>query len=89
MTTWSVVHRGDLFLSADFLTPWKRWPHQVVAEPNIRVRAGTRIFACRAERVTDDELIAELRLVGARKYDLQDRGPAADVEIWWFRVRPR
>ena len=89
VTTWSVVHQGELFLPADFLTPWKRWPHEVAADPNVRVRVGSRIFECRAERVADAELIEQLRLAAASKYDLQERGPEADIEVWWFRVRPR
>lgn len=89
MTTWSVVHEGELFVPADFLTPWKRWPHQVRVDDRIRLRLGGQIFECRAERVVDDERIEKLRLAIAAKYDLQAESRAATIEVWWFRIRPR
>jgi len=89
LTTWSVVHEGELFVPADFLTPWKRWPHQVLEDDRIRLRLGGRIFECRAERVADEQKIEQLRLAIATKYDLQADGRAATIDVWWFRVRPR
>ena len=89
VTTWSVVHDGALFVPADFLTPWKRWPHQVLEDDRVRLRAGGRIFECRAERVEDADLIERLRSAIAAKYDIDPDGRAAEVEVWWFRVRPR
>ncbi len=89
VTTWTVVYEGELFLPADFLTPWKRWPHQVMEDDRVRVRVEGSVFACRAERVEDKEAIRELRLIAARKYDLDPQGMAAQTEVWWFRVRPR
>jgi hypothetical protein len=89
LTTWSIVHDGELFVPADFLTPWKRWPHQVLDDDRIRLRLGAEIFECRAERVTDETKIAQLRLSIADKYDLQPDGREATIEVWWFRVRPR
>ena len=89
MTTWSVVHEGELFVPADFLTPWKRWPHQVLNDDQVRLRLEGRIFECRAERVADAEQIEQLRLAIAAKYDLQADGRAARIEVWWFRVLPR
>ena len=38
MTVWSVVHGGELFVPADFLTPWKRWPFDVQRDDRIRLR---------------------------------------------------
>ena len=89
VTTWSVVREGELFVPADFLTPWKRWPYQVLDDSRIRIRVGAQIFECRAERVGDEELIGQLRLAAAAKYDLQLEGLAARTKVWWFRVRPR
>lgn len=89
VTTWSVVHDDTLFLPADFLTPVKRWPHQVAADPRIRLRAGARIFRCRAVRVFDTALIAVLRIQIAAKYRLASDGVAARTQVWWFRVTPR
>lgn len=89
ITTWSVVRDGELFVPADFLTPWKRWPHQVVEDSRVRVRVLDRIYACRAERVSDAGLIGALREEAARKYGLDRDGLAARTEVWWFRISPR
>ena len=89
MTTWSVVREGELFVPADFLTPWKRWPTQVLGDSRVRIRVDPQIFECRAERVRDEELIGQLRLAAAAKYDLRLGGLAASTKVWWFRVRPR
>jgi len=89
VTTWSVVHEGVLFLPADFLTPWKRWPQQVLRDDRIRLRVDGRVYACRAERVDDEDLIRDLRRMAAAKYGLEPEGRAARAEVWWFRVGPR
>lgn len=88
LTTWSLVHEGRLHVPADFLTPWKRWPAQVLADPRVRLRLGGEVFRCRAERVSDPETIEALRRAIAEKYDLDPEGRAARVEVWWFRVVP-
>ncbi|MGH0036331.1 MAG: hypothetical protein ACQGVK_14990 [Myxococcota bacterium] len=89
ITTWSLVHEGAFYVPADFLTPWKRWPHQALEDPRVRLRAAGRIFECRAERVRDAALVARLRAGIARKYDLQPDSRAARIEVWWFRLGPR
>jgi hypothetical protein len=89
VTTWSVVWNGELYLPADFLTPWKRWPHQVLEDDRIRLRVGAEIFTCRAERVGDEELIERLRHAAGTKYDLRPDGRAASAEVWWFKALPR
>jgi len=89
VTTWSVVYEAELFVPADFLTPWKRWPHQVLDDGRIRLRVGGQIFECRADRVKDEALIERLRLAAATKYELQPDGSAASTEVWWFRIHPR
>ncbi len=92
VTTWSVVLGGDLFVPADFLTPFKQWPQRVMEDDRIRVRVGGRrgrTFRCRGERVDDRATIAALRAVAASKYDLDPDGLAGRSEVWWFRVVPR
>lgn len=89
ITTWSVVHKGELFVPADFLTPFKRWPQQVMKNDRIRVRVGARIFRCRAERLLDANTVGALRKTAAAKYDLDPDGFAAQSEVWWFWVAPR
>ncbi len=89
VTTWFVESAGEYFLPADFLTPWKRWPHQVMEDDRIRIRVGGTILDCRAERVSEAAQVEALRRAIAEKYDIDPVGRAAGVEVWWFRVRPR
>ncbi|MEZ4278266.1 MAG: hypothetical protein R3F21_01460 [Myxococcota bacterium] len=86
---WNVVVAGRLFVPGDFLTPIKRWPQQVVADPRVRIRIAGRIHRCLAQRVEDPELIEGLRRAAAEKYELEPDGWAAQSEIWWFELRPR
>ncbi|NNL85677.1 MAG: hypothetical protein HKP27_08500 [Myxococcales bacterium] len=89
ITTWSVVLEGALYIPADFLTPWKRWPHEVEEDPRVRLRVGGRVFACRAMRATDAQQISRLRASIAEKYQISADGAAARAEVWWFRILPR
>ena len=89
MHMWSVVQDGQLFVPADFLTPWKQWPQQVIEDDRVRLRIGSEVYACRAERVQDTALIDALRLETARKYAIDPTGTAARTAVWWFRLRPR
>ena len=86
VTVWSVVWHGDLYVSADFLTPWKRWPHQVLRDPRVVVRVGQQRWRRRAVRVTDEGQIAGLRGAFAEKYALKPDGLAARTEVWFFRL---
>lgn len=86
MTVWFVVHAAELFVSADFLTPFKRWPHRLVEDPRARVRVAGRIHAARAQRVEDPERIAALRQAFADKYALEPDSLAARAEVWFFRL---
>lgn len=89
VTTWWVLHDGEAFVPADFLTPFKQWPHRVMAEPRVRVRLAGTIYRCRAERVHDPDTIRALRRAAAAKYELDPERLAARSEVWWFRIRPR
>ena len=86
---WNVVVAGRLFVPGDFLTPIKRWPHQVLADPRVRIRIDGRIFRCEARRVEDPTLIETLRAEAAGKYALEPDGWAARSQVWWFELVPR
>ncbi|MFP8881137.1 MAG: hypothetical protein VCE43_17660 [Myxococcota bacterium] len=88
ITTWNVAVDGSVFLPADFLTPFKRWPHQVLADPRIRVRVGGRIYACQAVPVTEPERIAVLRRTIAAKYAIEPDSWASRAQVWWFELQP-
>lgn len=89
VTTWWVLQDGEAFVPADFLTPFKQWPHRVMADPRVRVRLAGEVYRCRAERVRDTERIELLRRAAAAKYELDPEGWAARSEVWWFRIGPR
>ena len=89
VTTWNVVQGGRLHIPADFLNPVKRWPYYLKADPRIRIRTGALVYACRATRIEDPEVIDALRLAAARKYEIDPEGAAASTEVWWFRVSRR
>lgn len=89
ITTWSVALDGALYIPADFLTPWKRWPHEVEDDPRVRLRVAGRVFACRAVLADDAQQIALLRAAIAEKYQISADGVAARAEVWWFRILPR
>jgi hypothetical protein len=85
---WFVVVGGRLYVTADFLTPWKRWPLQALADPRARVRVAGRLVPVRLVRVTDADTSAALRRALARKYDVREGSWLAGVEVWFFRVDP-
>lgn len=91
--TWGIVQDGALFVPADFLTPWKRWPFQVQADPRVRIRLGEdprgEIFECAATVTGEPLLVAALRAGIAAKYDIPTDGRAAQVRVIWFRIAPR
>ncbi|MEZ4334571.1 MAG: hypothetical protein R3F35_22680 [Myxococcota bacterium] len=86
---WSVVVDDRLFVPGDFLTPMKRWPAQVVADPRVRIRIDGQLYRCRARRVTDPATVEALRRETARKYRIEPDGWAARSEVWWFELGPR
>ncbi len=88
ITTWNVVVGGSVYLPADFLTPIKRWPHQVLADPRVRVRVHGQIYRCHAVRVTDTERVETLRRAIATKYAIEPDGWASRAQVWWFELRP-
>ncbi len=88
VTTWSVVHDDQMYIPADFLTPFKRWPQQVGGEPRVRLRIEGGIYECALIRERAPEVVARLRRAVAEKYQLSEDGLAARTEVWWFRVDP-
>jgi len=86
---WNVVQDGRLFVPGDFLTPVKRWPHQVEVDSRVRVRIAGKLYRCTARRVSETTLIESLRRETARKYNLEPDGWAARSEVWWFELVPR
>lgn len=89
VTTWVVAHDGALYVTADFINPFKRWPHLALADPRVRLRIAGQIYERRAVRVRDPDEIARLRHAVAAKYGVDPDGLAARVEVWFFRMEPR
>ncbi len=88
ITTWNVVLDEALYLPADFLTPIKRWPQQVVEDPLVRVRAAGQVYRCAAVRVTEAGRVEALRAAIAAKYAIDPDGWASRATVWWFELRP-
>jgi hypothetical protein len=86
--TWFVAHAGRLHATADFLTPWKRWPREALASPAARVRLAGRIHRVRLARVDDPDTVAALRREVARKYAIAPGSWLAGVEVWFLRLDP-
>jgi hypothetical protein len=88
MTIWNVVLDESMYVPADFLTPFKRWPHHVEADSRVRVRADGQVYRCAAVRVTDPDQIEALRRAIAAKYAIEPDGWASRAEVWWFELGP-
>lgn len=88
VTTWALVEDGVLHVPADWLTPWKTWPHLVVEDPRVRVRVRGTVYDCCATRVEDPAAIERLRRATSAKYDVDPESRAAQVQVWWFRIAP-
>lgn len=89
VTTWAVSLDDRLYASADFLTPWKRWPFYALEDPRVVVRSAGVRYAASATLVRDAETIARLRQAFARKYELAPDGIAARTQVWFFWIGPR
>ena len=89
VTTWNLVHEDAFYVPADFITPLKFWPEQVLADPRVRVRIAGQVFACTARREEDPARIEAIRAAMAAKYELEPDGLAARTEVWWFELVPR
>jgi hypothetical protein len=68
--------------------PTKKWPSFVAADPDVRVRFGDRIFALRANRVSDP---ATLRGAWDDHWRKRKEGEPQPVpeDYWLFRLDPR
>jgi len=81
-----VVHGGELFVPANFMLPFQRWPHQVLEDERVVIRIRGVLYRARAFRVTAPEFVAELRQIVAKKYDVDPKGRAARSEVWFFWI---
>lgn len=72
----------------------KSWHEAAMQDGNAVIRIGHQLYERRLVRVTDPELLSELRSTTERQVDSSYMGPLPDVpgdpeEIWYFRVDPR
>lgn len=84
VTTWLLVHDGSLYVPSGFAAE-KTWPGLAVRDPHVVVRIDGRLYPCRAERVEDPALRAELLAALADKYELGELGDAAEG-TWLFAL---
>ena len=86
VTTWVVVVDSAVHIPADFMLPFKRWPHLVLEDPRVTLRIDGFLYPGRATRVESASRITELRLAVAAKYDVAPDSLAASSDVWFFRV---
>jgi hypothetical protein len=86
--TWIVALDGALYVPAG-LARFKRWPHEAEADGRVRLRAAGHVWALRAVRVQDPELIDRLFERLAAKYGLSRKRGALAASTWFFRLEPR
>ena len=75
VTTISFVADGDLYVPCARCSG-KRWPKNVARDPHVVVKVGESLFARRAVRVEDREVLA--KIFDGRDFDASD--------VWLFRM---
>jgi hypothetical protein len=88
ITTWVVGYGGQPFIPSGFGAR-KTWPAQLVADGRAVLRVDGKLYERQAVRVTEEELLEELRAVLIRKYDLDPEGNFSGSATWFFRLDPR
>jgi len=88
ITTWVVGYGGQPFIPSGFGAR-KTWTAQLVADGRAVLRVDGKLYQRQAVRVTEEELLEELRAVLIRKYDLDPEGNFSGSETWFFRLDPR
>lgn len=84
-TVWLLVHDGRLYVPSGFVRA-KRWPHHVLAHPEVVLRVEGRLYRRQAHRVTDRATLESLSAELERKYGV---GFGGDYESnWVFRMDP-
>ena len=88
ITTWVLGYGGQPFIPSGFGAR-KTWTAQLAADGRAMLRVDGQLYERQAVRVTDEELLEELRAVLIRKYDLDPEGNFSGSETWFFRLDPR
>ena len=88
ITTWVVGHDGQAYLPSGYGAR-KTWTAQLVADGRAVLRVDGKLYEQQAVRVTDEELLEELRAVLIAKYDLDPEGNFSSSATWFFRLDPR
>ena len=86
VATRMVVHGGELYVPAVLAFPFTRWPHQVVEDERVVLRASGLLYRARAVRVNAPELEAELRQLVAKKYQLDPQDLSPPDKMWFFWI---
>jgi hypothetical protein len=86
-TVWYVTHEGTMYIAAAEAAR-KRWPAQAMADGNVKLRVGGRLYERRAERIVDPVLGRAVGDVFRAKYKVE-LSPEAAARVWLFRIGPR
>ncbi len=89
VTTWCVVVSGVLYIpSSDGAS--RTWTQNVIANPNIRIKIGERIYPAKATRVTDIAPKVFRDAILDKYPEAAEMAAAGSPEsVWIFRVDPR
>ncbi len=88
LSVWNVVLDGTLYVPSA-RGAQRRWTTVALANPNVRVRTGGKIYEQRIEKIDDpalrrrigEAIVARYRLEAGNEEDLQS--------TWFFRIAPR
>lgn len=88
VTVWCFIHDGHLYIPSRHPRE-KKWVHNVLEDPRVRLKIGGRIYPARAEHVTDEAELAVAVPALLEKYDLEPPTPEEARDAWVFRIRWR
>jgi hypothetical protein len=92
VTTWCVTD-GQMLYVPSRNAARKQWVKNVLADPNVRLRIGDKVYERRAVRVTDPAEMQKVVTLLRQKYTMARWGmsedPAESPDTWYFRMDPR
>jgi len=90
-TTWVLVRDGQIYLPCGVpeFRLWKHWPHEAMLDGRSVVRIDGRLYRRNAMRVTEPEVISDLAVQLASKYELGAPPESLAETVWFFRLDPR
>ncbi len=86
--TSSFIYEGNLYVLS-ILGGGSRWAQFLVEDPNLRLKAGNKIYKARATRLEDQTLVDEIHEARAQRPGRAARTPEQLARMWFFRMDSR